>query len=1098
VSTQVLFVSAAGNVPGAVSTIAAALEQAVDGALISVAPGQYTERLVITTMVTIAAADGPGTVELSAPEGGSAIVAGAQALQLSGITVRGTAPDAAVIDVRRGEAALEGCQISGSAWAAVLAQGTGTIAVRDCVIGNAGGAGVVVASPGGNAVADSVIRDVRSSGIVVGGDGRLVVRQAVVERPGGNGICVNGQGTAEVSDTSVTASGKPALAVEQTGNATLTRVTVTDGAAIDAYLTSTGRVTLTDCTFTGGAAHSVHVAGGAAPVLRGCAIGAAKGGLYVTGQSRARASDCTVDGEGMGVVVDAGSEATLSALRVGGSRTYGLAVSGGGLASVTSSALTGCGVLVGADGSAAADGVEITGAAADGILVLGGGRLSIADCRVTEARGHGVNIEDGGQADLVSSAIYGNAADGVRFDTSQPVRIDRCDVRGNRGVAVNDVQGTGQHQGGDIGPATSGPPGPAAETGSPGTPKIAAPTGDGPLAELDGLVGLASVKQDVNALINLIKMAKRREELGLPMPPMSRHLVFAGPPGTGKTTVARLYGAVLAELGVLSQGHMIEVARADLVAQYIGATAIKTTEVVKQALGGVLFVDEAYTLTNQSRGSGPDFGREAVETLMKLMEDHRDELVVIAAGYSEHMEQFLSSNPGMASRFSRTIEFPNYAVAELVTIVRGMCAAHQYELSGNAVSALEEYFTVVPKGPTFGNGRVARKVFEAMVNNQASRLAADPDTDQLDLRRLTAEDLAGIEGAPEPREPSPDPVPSPVPDPVPVPAPAPPGPAALPAHARAAGPGPGPAPGPPPRPDPDRDPALAPVPAAANPAAVPPVPAAAAPVPGPPAASQRSLARIAGDTPSARRIADLVGLADVRVALGELLTSVAKAIQDGQSADGQLNLVFGGRDGAGRRSVATLYARALVELGQCASGALLWASLAEVSARWPGQAEAHVSWLLAEADGGVLFLEADNAFWGLPGEQRAVVLGAVRDMAPGHPGTVVVLSGYPEETAAALEADEGLAECFAGYVGFADYTAAELAELARRRLAARGCQADADTVAAVAELFETGLPDAGAWEAYQFADLLAQGGAGPVLTPADVDAVADDATEPDA
>jgi hypothetical protein len=155
----------------------------------------------------------------------------------------------------------------------------------------------------------------------------------------------------------------------------------------------------------------------------------------------------------------------------------------------------------------------------------------------------------------------------------------------------------------------------------------------------------------------------------------------------------------------------------------------------------VLFIDEAYTLTNQSKGTGPDFGREAVETMMKLMEDHRDEVVVIVAGYSEHMDQFLSSNPGMASRFSRTIEFPNYSVAELVTIVQNMCGRHHYDLGPETLAALTRYFEQIPKGPTFGNGRVGRKIFEAMVSNQASRLATRPEASDTELSSLAPEDV---------------------------------------------------------------------------------------------------------------------------------------------------------------------------------------------------------------------------------------------------------------------------------------------------------------------------------------------------------------------
>lgn len=186
---------------------------------------------------------------------------------------------------------------------------------------------------------------------------------------------------------------------------------------------------------------------------------------------------------------------------------------------------------------------------------------------------------------------------------------------------------------------------------------------------------------------------------------------------------------------------MTEAARADLVGQYIGSTAIKTTELVTKALGGVLFIDEAYTLSAGSGGSGPDFGQEAIDALMKMMEDHRDELVVIVAGYSELMERFLTSNPGLASRFTRTVEFPNYSVDELVTITSDLCRKHYYDLTDDATAALYTYFERIPKDATFGNGRVARKLFEAMINNQASRLATTPPSKDTDLNRLTGADL---------------------------------------------------------------------------------------------------------------------------------------------------------------------------------------------------------------------------------------------------------------------------------------------------------------------------------------------------------------------
>ncbi len=283
-------------------------------------------------------------------------------------------------------------------------------------------------------------------------------------------------------------------------------------------------------------------------------------------------------------------------------------------------------------------------------------------------------------------------------------------------------------------PAGPNPPAP----GGPATPDAVGRL----LAELDALVGLEPVKREVATLVGLHQVARRRRQARLAVPPMSRHLVFAGPPGTGKTTVARLFGQILAALGVLRTGQLVEVARADLVAEHVGGTAVKTTGRFEEALGGVLFVDEAYTLTPEG---SHDFGREAIDTLVKLMEDHREDVVVVVAGYSAQMRSFLSANPGLASRFTKTIEFDSYASAELVTIVERLCRGHRYALEYETQQALLRHFEKLPRTETFGNARVARGVFEEMLGRQAYRLAATPDVPELELARLLPEDIGEVD-----------------------------------------------------------------------------------------------------------------------------------------------------------------------------------------------------------------------------------------------------------------------------------------------------------------------------------------------------------------
>lgn len=252
------------------------------------------------------------------------------------------------------------------------------------------------------------------------------------------------------------------------------------------------------------------------------------------------------------------------------------------------------------------------------------------------------------------------------------------------------------------------------------------------MAELDSLVGLESVKKDVKSTMNLIKVRKLRQENGLPVPPMSMHMVFLGNPGTGKTTVARLVGGLYAAIGALSKGQLVEVDRGGLVAGYVGQTAIKTKEVIDSALGGVLFIDEAYSLAS---GGENDFGREAIETLLKAMEDHRDELVVIVAGYTGPMERFLSSNPGLESRFNKYIAFPDYTGEELNEIFLGLCRKNGYELGEEAKTAAEEFFRAMyeNRDDNFGNGRDVRNCFEDMMLRQANRVASldEPTKEQL-------------------------------------------------------------------------------------------------------------------------------------------------------------------------------------------------------------------------------------------------------------------------------------------------------------------------------------------------------------------------------
>ena len=261
------------------------------------------------------------------------------------------------------------------------------------------------------------------------------------------------------------------------------------------------------------------------------------------------------------------------------------------------------------------------------------------------------------------------------------------------------------------------------------------------MEELDHLTGLTGVKENLKNLVNVLRVRKVREQMGLPQPEMSLHLVFSGNPGTGKTTVARLLAKIYKELGVLSQGQMIEVDRSGLVEGYMGQTAQKTQEVIDSAMGGVLFIDEAYTLTNK-KGNG-DYGQEAVDTLLKRMEDDRGKFVVIVAGYSEPMEEFLASNPGLRSRFSKVIEFEDYTKEELYNIFVKKCESQDYHLTEEALNVLKEHFRKITeiKDENFANAREVRNFFERCIERQANRLTRDGIPDRSEIMNFREEDV---------------------------------------------------------------------------------------------------------------------------------------------------------------------------------------------------------------------------------------------------------------------------------------------------------------------------------------------------------------------
>lgn len=784
---------------GEYPTLAAALAVAGDGDVLSLSPGTYRENLVLDRAVTLRGPEGGlGSVRIAPPDGvaltvrASAVI---QDLHLEGqdraapaLLVEDGAPE--LTDLRVSTRSAAGIEVRGSGARPL---------VRRCTVENPTGVGISVLDGGGGVFEECEVVAAGQTGISVRGGARPRLERCRVHHATGAGIGVTGEGsvlealgcevyeikgsgvqvaaraTARLTDCSVHRTSADGVTLDTDAALTLAGCDIHDIPENAVDLRSRAVLTLSRTTVrrfgrnglsvwdpgtrvdaegceihdSTGDYPAVWISDGATASLDSCRVHDVPDALFVLDRgSRVDVVDSDLSQvRNTAVSVSDGATAQLDDCRIREAATgawfrdHG---SGGTLANCTIDAVqTGVIVTKGADPTV--ERCTVTSPAESGFYVSAGGRGSFTACRVTGSAGFGFHVLDGCRTTLARCHTERCARGGYEFPEDGPV-AEGCtgDESGPRPVAQAAPGGAFAGARAELrsaGAAQSPPPraaevppartGEAAE-GQGGAPAPARGSGE-VLGQLDQLVGLDSVKREVRALTDMIEVGRRRQQAGLKAASVRRHLVFTGSPGTGKTTVARLYGEILASLGVLERGHLVEVSRVDLVGEHIGSTAIRTQEAFDRARGGVLFIDEAYALAPED--SGRDFGREAIDTLVKLMEDHRDAVVVIVAGYTAEMERFLTVNPGVASRFSRTITFGDYGPEELLRIVEQQAEEHEYRLGEGTAEALLGYFAELPKGPGFGNGRTARQTFESMVERHAGRVAQlrEPSTDELTL-----------------------------------------------------------------------------------------------------------------------------------------------------------------------------------------------------------------------------------------------------------------------------------------------------------------------------------------------------------------------------
>jgi parallel beta-helix repeat protein len=696
------------------------------------------------------------------------------------------------------------CEISHSADAAVLVAAPAHPLLRDCRLHDTGTQGVRVegaagwadgtepAADAGGATAGQDERQIRleaceivrtgAEGLLARGDARVRLRNCQIRETGGSGIAAAQSARLNLDAVRVVDTAGTTLALMDAADVRADKTVLSRSEANGVHAAGDSVLALRECEVSRTAFTAVHLGGAARATLRDCLVRETpEHGIRVVDQADllaervrieqvriagvciedadAAVRECRISDAVTGVKVTTRhrplfddcdlSDVSRTGIEVG-PRT-GVLLRGGRVTGTGSA-----GIFLGEDSEAWIEDVELTDTEGSALVVWSGARPRVRSVTIARTGKNGVYvaedtsglIEDSDISETAFPAIYVGAGatpvfrrcvvrdtkeDLTLAENAEPV-FEECRTRAvgdsTMPVTADDVKVRARAGGRFTADGDAGP-----ETDEAEPQESLADL----MAELTRLIGLGRVKQEVSALTNLMRMVKRREEIGLSPPPLSRHLVFAGNPGTGKTTVARLYGRILAALGLLSHGHLVEADRGDLVGEYVGHTAPKTQAVFRRAIGGVLFIDEAYALVPYGQGS--DFGQEAVSTLVKLMEDHRDEVVVIAAGYPDDMERFIDSNPGLASRFTRTLTFDDYSSEELVSIVEHQARQYDYRLAGDTRDRLLAYFEDFPRGERFGNGRTARQVFQRMTEHQAQRVAQLTVPRTEDLTMVRPEDL---------------------------------------------------------------------------------------------------------------------------------------------------------------------------------------------------------------------------------------------------------------------------------------------------------------------------------------------------------------------